>query len=392
MTSLAQPPSRKPFRLSRHKSKTEIPKAPKRPNGRPSDVPPTIKPSGGSRQKRPFDPSELSRRLEIHQRDQELAKALRKEAGEALEDSSPQDRTDSAHDELSKSDSASSNANSDEEGSIKSEKQQKSIPVSASGPTTEPPPLKRPEITKQPSRPRHDRRVSSSRGRRKPQGTYFPRYAAKQFSATTYPAPSPAPKKKSKKGESSRKADVSSYMTDLPKPKYAFEDFTFPKSFEPVVASEADIAAYKEWRGGLTVSTNPKTTRPGHLHAALDDLHIEDEQDYNPYMLHSTKHGGGQLNDYSGATQHATQEARPSLRYNDHRHDWSQASQCGDSARPMLHLHAQKRNDSPAPDGKAGSKRQQSPAESQTLIADAVKMVNKDRRRSSLLGFLKRHH
>lgn len=377
MASIAQAPapSRKQFRLSRHRS-NEVARAARQP---------TVKPSGGSRQTRPFDPSELSRRLEIYQQDQKLAQARRQIADETEEATSPQDRTDSAHDEDDKPDTSS----------LEEEEEEVEAVVIA-----EVQPQPRPEFARQRSRPRHERKVSSSRTRRNAPGTYFPRYAAKQFSATTHSVP----EKPAKKGETSRRKEAA----DFPKPKHTYDNTNMPKPVERVVASEADLATFNDRRCSAFVSTdrpvshNPRTTRPRPLSTALEDLTIHNNET-NPYMLAQRRLDQSHLNDYSSAAQHMSKDQRPPLTYQDHdRHDWSQASQCGDSARQSLHLHSMWRKDIPA-DSKQPPRRWHSDAkqrgkshgdmpENQSMISDAVKLVKEDRRKSSLLGFLKRHH
>ncbi|KAF1345468.1 hypothetical protein BDV97DRAFT_372662 [Delphinella strobiligena] len=153
--------ARKPFRLSRYKSNEFIKRS--------QTTDPGVKPSGGSRQKQPFDPTELSRRLEIYQQDLKIAKARRLASEKSWESASETSREVIGQGEEDKQDTRNVETVEEEVVVI-----------------VEPERVQRPESIRQLSCP-NARRVSSSRARRNPPGTYLPRYAAKQLSATTTP-------------------------------------------------------------------------------------------------------------------------------------------------------------------------------------------------------------
>ena len=142
--------------------------------------------------------------------------------------------------------------------------------------------------------------------------------------------------------------------------------------------------------------------RPRPLSTALEAMNILDDDDKNetnPYMPSSSHRQQEQTNlrnFIDAANERQVVEHRPALLPSD-RHDWSQASQSGDSARHSIHLHNIWRKDQ-APESKQphrGSKlrgkSQGDTLQNQTMIADAVKLVEKERK-SSFLAFLKRHH
>ncbi|KAL1305283.1 hypothetical protein AAFC00_002190 [Neodothiora populina] len=376
-----------------------------------------VKPTGGSRQTRPFDPFELSRRLELYQQDQELATARRESARKAADSTRPAgDRNDSAHDDETKGcedkDDSSDLTNYEEvdevnpnAGEDKDEVQTQTQPQSQ---------RRRPESSRQLTRPRADRKASSSRARRSQPGTYFPKYAAKQFSATTNTLPA----KPASKSEKSKKPD-----SDPVSPKQPFVEPPMPKRMERVMASESDLDKFKDRRRSVMLPSttdhnsnfahSSRTSRPRPLSTALEHLSIADDQDANPYMLSTAPLPAEktQLNDYSGATHYVALEPRPTLaQHHDHnRNDWSQASQCGDSTPHFSHhLHSIWKKDGGAAAGSDNARRPQhgetaaAPrrgtsagthgGSDQTMISDAVKLVKEERRRSSILGFLKRHH
>lgn len=394
MTAMAQVSARKPFRLSRYKP-NEFTK-------RSQPTEPVVQPSGGSRQKQPFDPSELSRRLEAYQQDLKIAKAKRLAQEKSWESASETDRKDSSQGEGDKQDPRNVETVEEE------------VVVIA-----DPERVERPESIRQLSRP-NARRVSSARARRNPPGTYLPRYAAKQLSATTTPLQI-TPLKGARKAEGARKSEGPATggddASDVSPPiqatqeKKILDGTSIPKSIGRVVASESDINTFMDRGRSVmlpsTTSTShsfsPRTTQPRPLSTALENMSIvdDDNQESNPYMLQKPRHQEQNgLTDHTDADRHAPKDHRPVLK-DLNRHDWSQASQCGDSARQSLHLSNFWRKDhgseisrhaQPQGGAKQRGKSQGDLSENHTMIADAVKLVKQERRRSSLIGFLKRHH
>lgn len=387
MTAMAQVSARKPFRLSRYKSNEFIKRS--------QTTDPGVKPSGGSRQKQPFDPTELSRRLEIYQQDLKIAKARRLASEKSWESASETSREVIGQGEEDKQDTRNVETVEEEVVVI-----------------VEPERVQRPESIRQLSCP-NARRVSSSRARRNPPGTYLPRYAAKQLSATTTPLQT-KPLKGARKAEG--RATDGDDATDVSPPMQANQEkkvrdgTSIPNSIERVVASESDINTFLDRRRSVmlpsTTSTSrtfsPRTTQPRPLSTALENMSIDDDhEESNPYMLHRPRHAEQNgLTDHTDADRHAHKDHRPVLA-DLNRHDWSQASQCGDSARQSLHLSSLWRKDygpetgrhaQPQGGAKQRGKSQGDLSENHTMIADAVNLVKQERRRRSLMGFLKRHH
>lgn len=482
MTSASQMDHRKPFRLSRYSKPGEDVSKPKQPpvyipTGSKQSIP---KPNGGSSEKQPFNPDELSRKLSLYQQELKLARVKRELA--ALENRgdtvSPHERNDSGHDEESDGKSFSAPTERDESW-------------------TEPehsPAHKRPSSRSQPRpRSRSERRPISKlqNHRSNPTGTYFPRVAAKQFAATTtsaWTAPSP---KKGSKSTSSKRQDKSQPSTAdskmLPDSKGLFADLPTVDGFKPfecTLTSSPNLARAATTSGAradsrrsafLNPEYNPQnpdessqshTFRPRPLSTALENLNAlctkgEYAEEENPYMspLSPTTKYPSQSNNNNNdddnrrreskissireqqdreAEQRAAEkkEPRPSLKYNDHRHDWSQQSQCGDSPRSSLHLSSMWNRKQSAPmelgtsSSASANKSHRSlkprfgagadprpPIRSrlkstgdiesttatecvgadmgvrsdQHLVANAVKLVKEERRRSIFHGLLKRH-
>lgn len=431
MAAIAQVAPRKPFRLSRYKADEPAMVVPQ-PTSKSTH--PALRLDGGSTESQPFDPSELSRRLELYQRELKLARAKReiaelnerhRKAQEAL---SLQDRNDSGHDSEGKTETASI-----EEPAESEEETAEDAAAATEENENQAEPVRLPELQKPASirRPRPRSRPSSARARRNPAGTYFPRFAAKQFAATTTPLATKAPA--NKPSSSSSKQQDSIDATDVPKPKQTFADidpdvlqkpkpifadgFTpkqafatgpgVPRAVERVGAGVPDLDTTRDRRRSAMLfsdlgspssarTAHNATTRPRPLSTALENLKFLDDDndvDRNPYLPSAQQTQGTTEVERQGVAK--DQSARPVLRYHDHQHDWSQASQCGNSARSSLHLHSIWRRESV---GKKGDAKQRGKSQgdvsdsNQTMVAHAVKLVKEDRKRSSLLGFFKRHH
>lgn len=401
-TAQAAPAPRKQFRLSRYSYKA---------NGFPQPKQQvTVRPSGGSRQTQPFDPSELSRRLEIYRQDQNLVRARREIAELSRKNTdettpSSHGRNDSGHNSEHKTESGSGEEDESGEQEVILEIER---PRSAKVP--------KPESIKLPSRPRQDRRISSSRGKRGPPGPFVPRFAAKQFSATTTPLPTKSSK------QTDRKSEFDSACAFKAKHNFT-DDLHMQKPTERVAGNNPDLAGFKDRRrsdihfpqSGKSTTKSPRgasvaASRPRPLSTALENLNIldDDEDDINPYIPSSQQKTNRSRHDQAGFETYLQRDQhrpdphnRPVIKYHDHQNDWSQASQYGDSARNSLHLHniwrkdhsgdAEKATQSSS-DAKQRARKQSDESGSQTMIADAAKQVNNERRRSSIMNFLKRHH
>lgn len=221
-------------------------------------------------------------------------------------------------------------------------------------------------------------------------GPYVPRVAARQFTATTTPM--------KKEEQTQHQIQPETKIRDTSK-KHKLdwnEPVLVPKSASPPPpAHEAPDAEVTQKRmHALHAFQNASKSRPRPLSTAFENMRVWDDYDFNPYMNLPPK---VEEEPQQQPSEFVPPTNRPLLKHGD-RHDWSQASQCGDSARQSLHLF--RRKDAAGEEAElAGLKvnarskpRQKSHGDAQDrLVNDAVKLIREERRRSSILGIFRRH-
>lgn len=344
-----------------------------------------MQPKGASKPDEPFDPAELSRRLENHRQDLKLARARRELAEQKSQNKTPLPRNDSGNTIA-------------EDGAEPKKEDEEERPTTSSS-------SKRPAADRRHSsaRPRQGpRRKSVSAVRVKPRTSYIdpslpyvPRTAARQFASTTTPI--------RKEGKDSRRLsaieagshqlDWTSSPSDLAK--------SSPNGLDTTLLDRRRSAANALLQ---QANTAPPRQLTSHLAGLSLDTHHNDSDAENPYMLssRSTHATHAHLDDASDAADGA---ARPSIKMNA-KHDWSQASQYGDSARHSLHLFSGRKDrageyaevaDLQRPQAAHGGHVRNKPRQKshgdmpENMIGEAVDRIKGERRRSSILGLFRRH-
>lgn len=223
-------------------------------------------------------------------------------------------------------------------------------------------------------------------------GPYVPRVAARQFASTTTPL------KKKKKEESSAPQQPEPKVKDTSnKHKLDWDEPALhhrPDSTSPPPPEALDAETTQKRIHALHAFRDASKSRPRPLSTALENLRVWDHDGSNAYMpqpVHEEAEPVRQSEEFAPPTH------RPQLKQGD-RHDWSQASQCGDSARQSLHLFRRKdvgNEEAEMVGVRAGAKqkprqRSHGDAGGDRLVSDAVKLIREERRRS-ILGIFRRH-
>lgn len=229
-----------------------------------------------------------------------------------------------------------------------------------------------------------------------PSAPYVPRCAAKQFKSTTTPA------KEKQKGEMKSTAVKEEQKSETnpvplkkprsPKHKLDWEEPIPKATAAPVVMAETPTDATARRAALLSIHNTAVNPRQRPLSTALDNLRIC-ELEQNPYILSSSlrQPQDTQHEEVSAASQF---QQRPHLKSD--RHDWSQASQCGDSARVSLHL---RRKDIASENAEIAGlrpgknkRRQKSHGDAPDgMVNEAVRLIREEKKKHSIFGVFRRH-
>lgn len=338
----------------------------------------------------PFDAAELTRKLENYRQELKLEKARRelKQKKADMATAAPV-QSAAAQQEVNKP-ASETQSNSGVQRS-------KTVHVPNHVMASEQPERRRSIIHR---KPKHEIKEESPV---EPAQPYVPRVAAKQFANTTTPL------KEKKEGQSSTKP--SHNHQPEPKPKEVKVKDTSNKHIldwsepalntkpasPPLPTSEFPDAEKTQARmHALHAFRDASKSRPRPLSTALENMRW-DPNDSNSYVPHPISKPVAE-EPKAAPTSYIHPANRPALKLAD-RHDWSQGSQCGDSARQSLHLFRKK--DSVGEEAeiaglKSGMQRPSKPRQkshgdaSDRLVNDAVKII-RDERRRSILNVFRRH-
>jgi hypothetical protein len=329
----------------------------------------------------PFDAAELTRKLENYRAELKLDKARRELA---------QKKSTIAN--VTQSSSATQRA--------------RSVPPNKTKSTIDQPERKRSLIYR-----RHKQQVKEESST-EPSAPYIPRVAARQFATTTttlsqkkdayhhhHQVPAPL----------ERQVSSQSVMDTSNKHKLDWsEPVTLNTNLSPPQTEQQspDAETTQKRMHALHALRNASKARPRPLSCALENMREWNPSLSNAYMAFSPpKPLYEQVQTYSSSStsEYIHPAHRPNLKLGD-RHDWSQASQCGDSARQSLHIFRKKdvlgEDKEEEEAGVAGLKprvnnarrpttnpRQKSYETPDRLVHDAVKLIREERRRSILNVF-----
>lgn len=266
--------------------------------------PTTRAPVDPSKQKEPFDPAELSRRLELYRQDLKLARARRELAEQKSQGRAALERNDSGNtiqEEQERGDEEE--AGTVEQGQGQEQKEDKTKAVAS----------KRPAAERRPSsiRPRTGPRRKSVSGPRvkprkdyvDPSAPYVPRFAARQFASTTTPIRA--------EGQDSRRISTAH--------KYDWDKCS-PRSAGENESDDLDTTFRDRRRNTFAIMLEQASAQPTRslpLSATMATLHLHDQHDQhdsdsenNPYILSAHKAGGGGLHHDSHHDSHDSSTLR----------------------------------------------------------------------------------
>ncbi|KAI5200519.1 hypothetical protein E4T39_05676 [Aureobasidium subglaciale] len=331
----------------------------------------------------PFDAAELTRKLENHRSELKLEKARRELANKKIEMAAASAKPVTAQKEASLA--------VPEEKSSSGVQRSKSVQA-----------FKTSLVNEQPER----RRSILHRSRRQelkeevntePAKPFVPRVAARQFANTTTPMKeknegraAPTTTSTHKVTESKPKeVKVDKHVLDWSEPAIHAKPASPPL---PSTAEVPDAEVTQKRMQALHAFRDTSRSRPRPLSTALENMREWNVPETNIYSKAPKP-----IQEEPVAPVYIHASNRPALVLSD-RHDWSQGSQCGDSARASMHIFRKK--DSAGEEAElAGLKASMRPSKPRQkshgdapdrMVGDAVKVI-RDERRRSILNIFKRH-